>query len=141
MVAKEALRTDIADSVKSKILEHWNTVPGAQFAIRIIDSIVFRGLAKGSALNLRDILLILEKKELSDDVASALAILTQSEDPVLCAHGELRDDDGRRYRLSPSAFQRVLVEDKLNHPATSSEISDASCRVFPIFEIERDFTQ
>ncbi|MCW0001337.1 GIY-YIG nuclease family protein [Pararhizobium sp. YC-54] len=135
VVAKEASQPTVA-AIKTGILRHWGETPSALYALSIIDGIEKRGLIQNATLRVSDILTMLNEQELSGEIVSALAILTQSEFPVLHTRGEFIDGDGNRYKLAAEDFQRVLTHDTIAHPITKSEVAKASNYVLPIFVID-----
>ncbi|WP_292344399.1 DEAD/DEAH box helicase family protein [Mesorhizobium sp.] len=138
VVAKDALQSATVEPIKMGILQHWGEAPPASYALSIIDGIEKRGLIDGSTLRINDILAMLEVNEVSGDIVSALAILTQSEFSILQTVGEFIDEDGLHYRLSPEDFARVLRHDIMTHPITRSEVAQASHKVWPIFLIDKN---
>lgn len=138
VVAKEPSQTATVEAIKKGILKHWGEAPAALYALNIIDGIEKRRFLESSMLHMSDILQMLDLQELSGEVVSALAILTQSEFAILHASGGFLDEDGNRFKLSPMEFQRVLSHDILTHPSTKSEVVQASHRVWPLFEIDTD---
>jgi hypothetical protein len=138
VVAKDALQSTTIETIKAGITRHWGRAPAALYALSIIDGINKHGLAENSTLRINDILAMLDKEDLSGEIVSALAILTQSEHPILHAKGEFIDGDGSRYKLGADDFQRVLKHDTFVHPITKSEVAQASRYVWPIFVIDED---
>ena len=126
------------EAIKAGITKHWGETPSAWIALSIIDCIEKRRHVDSATLRVGDILRMLDMQELSGEVVSALAIVTQSEFAVLRSGGEFIDEDGRLHKLSPAEFQRVLNLDTLVHPLTESEVANASNRVWSIFEIATD---
>ncbi len=140
VVAREQPEAVIVANIRKGILKHWADTPAALHAISIIDGLERRSIGENLSLRVSDILRMLDMQELSGEVVSALAILTQSEFALLRTNGEFLDGDGNRHRLTPQEFQRVLNGDTLIHPVTGSEVLQASHRVWPIFEIDTDLS-
>lgn len=126
------------DEIKKGIAAHWGDAPAARFALRIIDGISERGHGNGDTLRVSDIVRMLNAKELSGEIVSALAILVQSEFAILRSGGEFVDENGGRHELSPKEFQRVLDLDTVVHPMTHEEVNEASHKVVPFFELETE---
>lgn len=125
------------DELKSAIIGHWKNLPAATTALKIIDAIGNGEMAEKS-WRVGDILGMLDKTELTQDVVAALAILVQSEYAIFRASAEFIDEEDQRHELSPDDFQRVLDLDTVLHPVTREEVASASKRVVPFFELERD---
>lgn len=125
------------DELKSAIIGHWKDLPAATTALNIIDAIG-NGEMAGKSCRVGDILSMLDKTELTQDVVAALAILVQSEYAIFRASAEFIDEEDQRHELSPDDFQRVLDLDTVLHPVTRQEVASASKRVVPFFELERD---
>jgi hypothetical protein len=123
------------DKIKSGIMTHWRDAPAASIALAIIDGISALIGSGKDTLRVSDILTMLDVKELSGDIVAALTILVQSEFAMLRSGGEFLDKSGRRYKLSPEDFQRVLALDTVVHPVTQIEFEKASHQVVPIFEL------
>jgi hypothetical protein len=81
---------------------------------------------------------MLNEQKLSREIVSALAILTQSEFPILHIGGEFIDGNGSKFKLAAEEFQRVLKHDTLAHPITKSEVVKASHHVWPVFMIDKN---
>ena len=112
-------------------------MPAATTALKIIDAI--GGIkAPPQSWRVGDILKMLDKRELTPDVVAALAILVQSEYAIFRASAEFLDEDDQRHEISSDDFQRVLDVDTILHPVTREEVSRASERVVPFFELETD---
>lgn len=126
------------DSIKEAIRSHWGKVPASDFALRIIDGISEKQLRDGDVLRVSDIVEMFNATELSGDLIAALTILAQSDFAILRAGGELVDDDGQRHELSPEDFQRVLDLDTVIHPISQKQVSQASEKVIPFFELETE---
>jgi hypothetical protein len=138
VVAKEALQSATFEAMKTRILQHWGQVPPALYALRIIDGIQKRGISESSTLRINDIVEMLDTHEVSGEILSALAILTQSESSIFRTVGEFIDGDGYPHQISPEDFQRVLDHDILTHPTTKSEVVRASHSVWPMFVIDKN---
>jgi hypothetical protein len=123
------------DTIKNGIAAHWGGAPAASVALAIIDGISALAGSSTDTLRVSDILRMLDTKELSGDIVAALAILVQSKFAILRSGGELLDENGGRYKLSPEDFQRVLTLDTFVHPITQIEFDKASHQVIPIFEL------
>ena len=124
--------------VQKGIKEHWGDVPAAEYALRIIDGITAAQKSSGDVLRVRDIVAMLDATELSGDLIAAISILVQSEFAIFRAGGEFIDEDGGRHELSPEDFQRVLDLDTVLHPLSQDEVSKASERVVPFFELDSE---
>lgn len=133
---KSEVRT-VAD-LKSAITGHWKDLPAATTALKIIDAIDVGEAGVRQSWRVRDILDMLGKTRLTQDVVAALAILVQSEYAIFRASAEFIDEQDRCHELSTEEFQRVLDVDTILHPVTREEITRASERVVPLFELEMD---
>lgn len=123
--------------VQNGIKAHWDGSP-AEHALRILDGITQSPKAKGDILRVSDMARMVDATKLSGDLMAAIAILVQSEFAIFRAGGEFLDDDGRRHELSPEDFQRVLDLDTLVHPLSKHEVSNASQKVIPFFELDTE---
>jgi hypothetical protein len=124
--------------VQNGIKAHWGDAPAATYALSIIDGLTKAQKASGDVLRVSDIVRMLDAKELSGDLIAAMAILVQSEFAIFRAGGEFVDDDGGRHELSPEDFQRVLDLNTVLHPLSQDEVSRASEKVFPFFELDTE---
>lgn len=125
---------DIQNGIKS----YWGNIPAATYALRIMDSITEAKLGSGHVLRVSDIVQMLDAKELSGDLISAMAILVQSEFAIFRAGGEFVDEYNIKHELSPDDFQRVLDLDTVLHPLTQDDVAKASEKVVPFFALETD---
>ncbi|WP_395601518.1 DEAD/DEAH box helicase [Pseudomonas sp. A1230] len=125
------------DELKLAIIEHWKNLPVATTALKIIDAIGNGGAATQS-WRVGEILGMLDRTELTQDVVGALAILVQSEYAIFRASAEFIDEEGQSHELSTDDFQRVLDVDTVLHPVTRVEVPHASEHVIPFFELEKD---
>jgi hypothetical protein len=124
----------IAES-KSGIGEHWKNLPAAVTALKIINAIESKETPE-TKWRTADILGLLNTEEITSDAIAALAILTQSEYAIFRACGEFIDEENHGHRLSSEEFQRVMTKDVVLHPVTHVEVTRASERVVPFFELE-----
>jgi len=113
---------------------HWGSSTVATLAHRIQDGLLDQ-VSKGSqSFGMVDILRIIGESEISHDIISAIALLTQSQNAILQVGGELVDQDGQRHELSSDDFTRVLTTDTILHPVTRDKITKASNRVYLKFK-------
>tara|TARA_R110000796_G_scaffold250869_1_gene381051 strand:+ start:6236 stop:9751 length:3516 start_codon:yes stop_codon:yes gene_type:complete len=123
------------EELKLGIKRHWKGAQAALTAMQIIDELSARELPKGGILTFTDILKMHNTDELSNDLIAALAILAQSEFAIFKSGGVFIDETGKRHRLSPEDFQKVLDLDTLIHPVTRKKIDKAAKRVVPLFDL------
>ena len=123
------------ETIRSGIRQHWGDAPAACWAIRIIDAMAEKKVSENETLRVSDILKLLDTSELSSEIIAALAILAQSELAIFESGGEFVDETSGRHSLSPEDFQRVLNLDTVVHPSTKEEVSKASHKVVPVFDI------
>ncbi|MHC5194867.1 hypothetical protein ACYSUW_14030 [Pseudomonas frederiksbergensis] len=121
--------------LKTAIGDHWKNLPAAATALKIIDAIEAEETPE-KKWRMADILGLLGAQTITPDAVAALAILTQSEFAVLRACGEFIDEENQRYPLSSEDLQRVMTADTVLHPVTRIEVTRASERVVPFFELE-----
>jgi len=123
---------------RAAIAENWNDSPAATIAIKIVDAVSKSAVEEKKSWRVGEILEMLGKKELTQDVVAALSILVQSEYAIFHVSADFVDSDNMWHRLSAEEFQRVIDEDTLLHPVTQVRIESASKSVVPLFELEKD---
>lgn len=121
--------------IRDVIKEKWAATPFVDVCLRLVGALYKIEPAEAEMLTYQSVLDLLDLEELTQDVQSALMVLTTSDEAILKPGGVFIDEDDSSFDLSDAEFSAVVNDNTLVHPISGEEVLNARSRVLPYFTL------